>query len=99
MLFRSRPSFFSFLSSYYIQLKKRPNDNVWVKLKLEVWVHVRRIIASLEVWMRLKFVKLLQVWVHVGRIPSNLMDSIHFGLTLQIFETSGGELQIFKLWD
>ena len=55
-------------------------------------------IESLRVWVRLKSVKLLQVWAHVERIPSNLTDSIHLGLTLQIFETSGGELQIFKLW-
>jgi hypothetical protein len=36
--------------------------------------------------------------VHVGWIPSNLTDSIHLGLTLQAFETSGGGLQIFILW-
>jgi hypothetical protein len=52
-------------------------------------------IGSLGVWVRLKSVKLFQVWAHVGRIPSNLTDSIHLGLTLQIFETSEGWIANF----
>ena len=52
-------------------------------------------IESLGVWVRLKSVKLLQVWAYVGGILSNLMDSIHLGLTLQIFETSGGWIANF----
>jgi hypothetical protein len=35
---------------------------------------------------------------HVGWISSNLTAKFNLGLTLQVFETSGGRLQIFKLW-
>ena len=34
---------------------------------------------------------------HVRRFPSNLMVKVNGGLTLQVFETSGVGLQIFKL--
>jgi hypothetical protein len=35
---------------------------------------------------------------HVGRKPSKLMAKLTLGLRLQVFETSWGELQVFKLW-
>jgi hypothetical protein len=80
-----RPSFFSFLNLYYIlaeaKAKRQRVDEAQI--------------VSLGVWVRLKSVKLLQVWAHVGRIPSNLTDSIHLGLTLQIFETSEGWIANF----